>query len=214
MAANSGTAISPKAQEMITDCLRRNMTPRQVQTKLRKSFGLRITQDEITMRRERYEKVSNTKLFFKRKGADIVQEFLEKARGGIDVSDLETVLTNAVYLDLLRRYAIESDEINFKDLLKLTSDFRKTRIASLKAGVKTEKILDAKNAFGLLSAFGQTLQGDEGLKGAFEKHKEQLLETMKTFFTEEEFDSARDDSETMQKLAESYERQKRANSDN
>jgi len=210
MAGNSRSPLPPKAQEMLTDCLRRDMTPKQVQMRLNKSFGVRLSQDDIAVRKAHYEKITQTKLFCKRKGADIVRDFLEKARDGADVSDLETVLTNAVYLDLLRRYALESDDITFRDLLKLTSDFRKARVAAMKTGAKPEKALTAQNAMELIQAFEQALQDDESLKGAFEKQKECLLEMTKAFFETKEFDAAREDYETMQRLARNYERSKSA----
>lgn len=58
----------------------------------------------------------------KREGARIIHEFLDNARQGADVDDMAALLEQALYRDILRRYAASGDPLvsmTMDELLKL-----------------------------------------------------------------------------------------------
>lgn len=213
MTANRRKALSPVAARMIGDGLRKIATPAEIQAEVNTVLGEAVPLNVIAARKENRDETVQTKLFFKRKGADFVRDFLDKARGGEDVSELETVLTHAVYLDLLRRYATEAgllDNIEPKELLKLANEYRKTRISSLRAGEAQGKRMTARAGLELLDVIASGLVPGSALAVAFEGRKEALMEKIKTWFDAEEYESAKEDFDAMQELAQARERERDA----
>ena len=88
--------------------------------------------------RETMEKVaseSGAKSEIKREGTRLVREFLHRAKEGADVDDMAAVLENAVYHDLLRRYADAGDPLvsmTMDQLLKLDLSYRSARLSKTK----------------------------------------------------------------------------------
>lgn len=209
--------ISPQVRVMMDEGLSGRLTVRQIQTRIRKNMGEKITLREITMRKEEYEHGVGKKKFFKQKGADMVCKFLEGAKEGADVSDLQAVLEQAVYFDCLRRYANDEDgfleSINTKDLLKITSDYQKLRLKRATGDGGNGIKVSAVSSLNLLDAVEESFSNDPELKKAFASRKPLLIEKMKTLFGKGEFDTAKEDYETMQKIVEKHELSKLAGSD-
>lgn len=200
--------LNASAERVLAEGLRRGDADNRIQRDVRLRTGARVKLDEIKHRREKNRRLVETKQYLKRKGADLVAEFLEKARGGGDPSDLQTVLTNAVYLDLLRRYAAEEeplDGIGMKELLKLSNDYWKMRIASRGAAGAGGAGLPASRALELVEEIGGAMAAEPALKKAFEPMREKLADAVRLCYGAEEYESARVDQAKLQELAEKYE---------
>ncbi|MGK7346297.1 MAG: hypothetical protein ACNS63_10880 [Candidatus Nitrospinota bacterium M3_3B_026] len=112
-----------------------------------KGLDLKTVHDQVCAEREAtikvvqeaMEKIStqfSTRSRVKREGARIVEDFLKKAREGADVEDMAAVLENAVYRDILRRYADAADPLaamTMENILKLDLSYRSARLAKSKA---------------------------------------------------------------------------------
>lgn len=205
-------AVSPEAEAVIAEGLRAAHTPHKIQRRVRKDFGEKITLKAIALKKENHEREIGTKKQFKKKGADIVRRFLEKAKEGGDVSDLQAVLEQAVYFDCLRRYAADEDgflkNVNSKDLLKITHDYQKARLQKLgaKPDSKNSKLpFSPAHAIQLLGIVEESLSDSPDLKAAFAGRREGLMKKIKPMFNREEFEAAAEDCETMQRIREKYE---------
>ncbi len=206
-----GYYVSPDAEKIITNGHRVGKSPKEIHRKIKSTLNETVFQKVIAERVSALDKRKEKILWLKRKGATIVREFLEKAKGDADTSALQAVLTNAVYHDLLIRYAGEEgilEEIPIKDLLKITSDYEKLRLSSLRSekGTKAKNGMDASQAIGLLDIFEKELNGNKELKKVFLEKKSGLTEKLKEMFSDEEFETAIVDYEALQKLKEKYER--------
>lgn len=73
----------------------------------------------------------------KKEGAQLIEKFLNSAKDGVEVDDLAALLEQAVYRDILRRYA-ESGEplvsMTMEQLLNLDLKYRNTRLAQKRQG--------------------------------------------------------------------------------
>ncbi len=207
--------VPPKAEAIIAELLRSGMTPRRIQNRLRKELGEKVTLNAITRRKVRLEREIGTKKAFKKKGADIVQKFLDGVKEGGDVSDLQAVLEQAVYFDCLRRYAADEDgflnDMNPKDLLKITHDYQKARLRKAAAGPdsgNSKFAFSPVHAIELLGIVEESLSDSPELKAAFAVRRDGLLEKIKPMFNRDEFETASEDFETMRKIRRKYEMSK------
>ncbi len=206
-----GYHVSPDAEKIITNGHRVGSKPRVIQKEIKSKLNERVLVKVISGKLSALDLRKEKILWLKRKGATIVREFLEKAKGDADTSVLQAVLANAVYHDLLIRYAGEEgilEEIPIKDLLKITSDYEKLRLSALRSekGSKEKNGMNAGQAIELLDVFEKELNGNKELKKAFLEKKSGLTEKLKEIFSDEEFETAMVDYEALQKLKEKYER--------
>ena len=131
---------------------------------------------------------------------------------GIDVGDLQAVLEQAVYFDCLRRYAADEDgflqNINSKDLLKITHDYQKAR---LRKGLSPNSSNGARFAFSpahaieLMQVVEESLSDNPSLKAAFAQRREGVMKKIKPMFDRDEFETAAEEFDQMQKIREKYE---------
>ncbi|MBI5816684.1 MAG: hypothetical protein HZB29_13865 [Nitrospinae bacterium] len=87
--------------------------------------------DEI----EKMEAAAQLKRHFKKEGARIIRDFLDRAKAGSDVDDIAALLELAIYRDLLRRCAEDEKSlgrISMEQLLKFDIHYRRVRIATKK----------------------------------------------------------------------------------
>jgi hypothetical protein len=89
---------------------------------------------------------NRTKTEAKREGAEIAQRFLERVKAGdeADVEEMSALIENALYRDILRRYAEKNEvmaDISFERLLKLDLSYRKLRLARSVRGGEEESAL-------------------------------------------------------------------------
>jgi len=209
--------ISQQVRIMVDEGLSTKLSVRRIQARIRKNMGEKITLREITLRKDEYEHGVGRKKFFKQKGAGMVRKFLEGAKEGTDVSDLQAVLEQAVYFDCLRRYVTDEDafleNINTKDLLKITSDYQKLRLKRDGAsGGGSEKVSSA-SFLNLLNVIEKSFSNEPELQKAFVSRKPQIIEKMKPLLGKGELEAAKEDYETMQKIRERYELSKLADTD-
>jgi len=208
---NIARTVSPEAEVLIADGLRAGHTPRTIQTRIRKKLEEKITLKTISQKKENHDRQVGTKKLFKQKGADIVRKFLEKAKEGGDVSDLQAALEQAVYRDCLRRYAAEEDnflqDVNTKELLKITHDYQKARLraASANSSNGARFTFSPVHAIELLGIVEESLSDSPELKTAFASRRETLMKKIKPLFNREDFEAASDDYDAMQKIREKYE---------
>lgn len=201
--------LSAPAERVIADGLRRDENDTKIQREIRRRLGESVTRDEIAYRRDVYRRTVEAKQYLKRKGADLVSEFLEKAMGGGDISELQTVLSNAVYLDMLRRYAAEEeplDGIGMKDLLKLTNDYERIRLASRRADGKGAKGLPVARALEFVELIGAAVSADPAAEKAAGPLREKLAEAVRSCYGAEEIEEARAEQELLQEITEKFER--------
>ena len=204
--------ISQKAEAMIAELHRSGLTERAIQYRLRKELEEKVTLRTIARRKARLEAEIGKKKLFKKKGADIVRKFLETVKEGKDVGDLQAVLEQAVYFDCLRRYAADEDgflqDVNTKELLKITHDYQKVR---LRQALSPNSSNGARFAFSpvhaieLLQVVEESLSDSPELKAAFAKRREGVMKKIKPMFDRDEFESATEEFEQMQKIREKYE---------
>jgi len=214
---NVARIVSPEAEILIADSLRAGLSPRQIQRRLREELEEKITLKTISQKKENHDKQIGTKKHFKKKGADIVRKFLEKAKEGDDVSDLQAVLEQAVYFDCLRRYAADEDnflqDVNAKDLLKITHDYQKARLRQLATVSNGSRFsFSPVHAIELLGIVEESFSDDPELKKAFAARKDKVMKKIKPLFNAEDFEAAGDDYEAMQKIRQKYELSKQTGS--
>ncbi|HEB72202.1 MAG TPA: hypothetical protein ENI77_06220 [Nitrospirae bacterium] len=68
----------------------------------------------------------------KKEGALLIEKFLSNAKEGVEVGDLSALLEQAVYRDILRRYAQSGEPLvsmTIEQLLNLDLKYRNTRLA-------------------------------------------------------------------------------------
>ena len=208
-AVNNET-VSPEAEVLIADGLRAGRTPRQIQTLIRKKLEEKVTLKTISQKRENHQSRIDTKKLFKKKGADIVRKFLEKAKEGGDISDQQAVLEQAVYFDCLRRYAADEDnflqDVNTKDLLKITHDYQKAKLRQLAGASNGAKFaFSPVHAIELLGIVEESFSDSPELKEAFASRRDNLMKKIKPLFNAEDFEAASDDYEAMQRIRAKYE---------
>ena len=211
-AVKQNSPPSPAAEAIISDGVRAGHTIHKIQRKLREELKEKISLKTLAQKKEGHDKQIGTKKLFKKKGADIVRKFLDRAKEGGDVSDLQAVLEQAVYFDCLRRYASDEDnflqEVNTKELLKITHDYQKARLRQL---VSPKALNGGKFAFSpvhaieLLSVVEETLSDLPELKRAFASRRESVMEKIKPLFNKDDFEAASEDFRAMQKIREKYE---------
>ncbi|MFQ5432928.1 MAG: hypothetical protein ACE5EN_10530, partial [Nitrospinota bacterium] len=80
--------LSPEAEALISDGMRAGHTVHKIQRDLRNKLGEKISLKTLSQKKDSHDRQVGTKKLFKKKGADIVRKFLEKAKEGGDVSDL------------------------------------------------------------------------------------------------------------------------------
>ena len=104
-------------------------------TKKAKKLGS-ATQKQVTKIVETDITVRDQKRSAKKEGADLVEKFLQNARDGADVDDLAALIEQALYRDIVRRYAEgrgEIDQLGISELFKLDISYRKIRLTREKA---------------------------------------------------------------------------------
>lgn len=212
MTRNSQPARAPSAAAMkiARHGFRNGFTYDKIQRAIKKELGENVPPKKLHEKYVEYAANLEAKRHFKRKGADMVADFLAQAKGGEDVTELQSVLSHAVYLDLLRRYADADDhgleELPVKEWLKLAGDFQKIRLASLKAGVKGHKGLTAPRALELIDTIIAELNPPGGPVQPCERARESLRAHVANLYEEKEFTAAAADHELMQHIMENYER--------
>ncbi|VAX21100.1 hypothetical protein MNBD_NITROSPINAE02-501 [hydrothermal vent metagenome] len=141
-----------------------------------------VTQKLVKKMMERYASDVAIKSSAKREGARVVHEFLEKALSGNDVDDMAAALENAVYRDILRRYADAGDALvsmTMEQVLKLEMTYRasrltqKKRAADMKDSGQVAK-LSARICMEMIDKLAAL--ADEDIKAQLEKQKKPLLE--------------------------------------
>lgn len=210
---NGHCKLSPDAEKIISGGLRCGDSAKKIQNRIKKELDEKVAQKTINNLKTVYDRSLRTKRFFKKKGADIVREFLEKAKGGTDVSDLQAVVTQAVYTDLFRRYESEDDAlkgIGMKDLLMLTRDYQKLNLACKRAMEITNSKTGttALQSVQLLDLMESAFDDDPALKKAVAERRPAIMEKFKSLFGSEEFHSAMEDYESLQQVKEKYEESK------
>lgn len=204
--------MSQKAEAMIAELHRSGLTERAIQYRLRKELEEKVTLRAIIRRKARLETEIGTKKLFKQRGADIVQKFLDTVKEGGDVGDLQAVLEQAVYFDCLRRYAADEDgflkDVNPKDLLKITHDYQKARLRKASSPNSSNGARFAflpAHAIELLQVVEESFADSPELKAAFEKRRDGVMKKIKPMFDRDEFESAVEEFEQMQKIREKFE---------
>ena len=211
-------SVSQKAEAMIAELHRSGLTTRRIQNQLKKALGEKVTLKAITRRKARLETEIGTKKLFKKKGADIVRKFLDTVKEGGDVGDIQAVLEQAVYFDCLRRYADDEDgflqDVNTKELLKITHDYQKVRLRkalSPNSSNGERFAFSPAHAIELLQVVEESFADSPSLKAAFAKRREGVMKKIKPMFDRDEFETATEDFEQMQKIREKYEQSKSDN---
>ncbi len=203
-------APSAAAMKIARHGFRNDLPYDRIQRDIKKALGENVPPKKLREKYDEYTMNLEAKRHFKRKGADMVDAFLAQAKGGEDVSELQSVLSHAAYLDLLRRYSDAEDggldELPIKDWLKLAGDFQKIRLASLKAGVKSHKGLTAPKALELIDTIIAELCPSGETDRLYEKARETLRARVAELYEEKEFTAATADHELMQYIMENYER--------
>jgi len=206
--------LSPEAEMVVRNGARSGHSVHKIQKDIRESLGEKATQKQIARRMEECLRNTDTKKRFKKKGADIVAKFLEGAREGADVRDLQAVLEQAVYFDCLRRYASDENfllDMSPRDLLKITSEYRKQKLksASEKAAAAGSKFpFSPVHALEIIALVEESLADAPELRAAVAKRKDTVLKKIEPLFNRREFETAKEDYETMQRIRERYERSK------
>jgi len=210
-AGKNADLLSPEAETLVAEGVRAGDTPHKIQRKLRKELGKKITLKTLSQKKEIHDRQIGTKKLFKKKGADIVRKFLDTAKEGGDVSDLQAVLEQAVYFDCLRRYAADEDnflqDVNTKELLKITLDYQKAKLRTVSANSSNgaKFAFSPVHAIELLGIVEESLSDSPELKRAFASRKDNVMKKIKPLFNAEDFEAASDDYEAMQKIREKYE---------
>lgn len=203
-------APSAAAMKIARHGFRNGLAYDRIQRNIKKALGENVPPKKLREKHQEYEMNLEAKRHFKRKGADMVDAFLAQAKGGEDVSELQSVLSHAAYLDLLRRYSDAEehglDELPVKEWLKLAGDFQKIRLASLKAGVKAHKGLTAPVALELVETIIAELLPMHLRSDNYEKSRHKLRASVASLYEEKEFAGALADNELMQQIMENYER--------
>ncbi len=203
-------APSAAAMKIARQGFRDGLNYDRIQRDIKKALGENVPPKKLHEKYVEYEMKLEAKRHFKRKGADMVAAFLERAKGGEDVSELQSVLSHAAYLDLLRRYADAEDggldELPLKEWLKLAGDFQNIRLASLKAGVKGHKGLTAPRALELIDTIIAELSPPGETTRLYEQARETLRAHVAELYDEKEYAAAMADHELMQHIMENYER--------
>ena len=210
-ALKSRARLSPAGEALVAEGVQAGHTIHKIQRKLRVELKEKISLKTLAQKKENHQRKIGTKKLFKKKGADMVRNFLEKAKEGGDVSDLQAVLEQAVYFDCLRRYAADEDnflqDVNTKELLKITHDYQKARLrqASASSSNGAKSAFSPVHAIELLGIVEESLADIPELKSAFLKRRESVMEKIKPLFNPEEFKAASEDYEALQKIREKYE---------
>ena len=203
-------APSAAAMKIARHGFRNGLAYDRIQRDIKKALGENVPPKKMREKHQEYEMNLEAKRHFKRKGADMVDAFLARAKGGEDVSELQSVLSHAAYLDLLRRYSDAEehglDELPIKEWLKLAGDFQKIRLASLKAGVKGHKGLTAPLALELIETIIAELSPSDPPPRSYERAREKLRARVAALYEEKEFAGALADHDLMQHIMENYER--------
>ncbi|VAX15343.1 hypothetical protein MNBD_NITROSPINAE04-1950 [hydrothermal vent metagenome] len=99
------------------------------------SYEKPVTKSLVQKEMERIASERNVKYGAKREGALLVQEFLQKVKDGVEVDDMAAALEQAVYRDILRRYADAADPLitmTMEQVLKIDMSYRSARLAKHK----------------------------------------------------------------------------------
>ena len=78
----------------------------------------------------------------KQEGAEMVEQYLNNVRDGVDVDDMTTLLEQALYRDILRRYSQLDDPLvgmTMEQVLKIDIAYRGSRLSRLKYEKDTNK---------------------------------------------------------------------------
>ena len=206
----SSAPPSAAAMKIARHGYRNNLAYDRIQRDIKKALGENVPPKILREKHYEYEMNMEAKRHFKRKGADMVDAFLAQAKGGEDVTELQSVLSHAAYLDLLRRYSEADDhgldELPIKEWLRLAGDFQKIRLASLKAGVKGHKGLTAPKALELIDTVIAEFSLSNGPTRQHERARERLRAHVAELYDEKEYTAAMADHELMQHIMENYER--------
>ena len=194
--------VSAEARSMIDAGFASRRSVFKIQTALREKLGEKVSRKQIEELKAASKNRVNKNLLFKKTGADLVSEFLEKAKDGEDVSHLQSVLEHAVYIDCLNRYSTDTEAFSdwdLKDVIKVANDYKKLRTKG-EQGERFSGALAAK----LFDLVRSTFLSDVGLERVFEEKKESFLKEIEHLVADESFRSELDDLETMQALYEKH----------
>lgn len=141
-----------------------------------------VTQKLVKKLMEEFAAERSVKSEAKKEGSRIVREFLEKAKNGVDVDDMEAALEQAVYWDILRRYAQAGDafvSMTMEQILKLEISYRAARLARHKkeTGIKKNKEISKLSAIVCQDALDKIISMVDGkVRVKIKKLEKPLLE--------------------------------------
>ncbi len=141
-----------------------------------------VTQRLVKQMMERYASDVAIKSEAKKEGSRMVQEFLQKALDGNDVDDMAAALENAIYRDILRRYADAGDALvsmTMEQVLKMEMTYRASRLTQKKRATDMKEPgqvakLSARICMEMIDRLGALV--DEDVRPQLEKYKKPLLE--------------------------------------
>ncbi len=199
--------LSKTVIEIIKKGLVNGKTGRQIQGQIRRELKEKVTLKVIESFKRAKPIPSDAKRIFpyKQSGAEIVGEFLKGAKEGQDVSHLQAALEHAVYVDSLRRYAMQEEgleSLDIKDVIKITNDYRKLNISSLRAvkGEPSSEKLSSALALKLIELVENELSTSETLALEFKSKKQSIVKKFKGLIDEKELPEI----EFMQELHKKY----------
>lgn len=203
--------VSSEAHSMIESGLASRKSIFKIQRSLREELGERVPRKIISKLKDARKKRLDEKHLFKKTGAKLVGEFLEKAREGEDVSHLQSVLEHAVYIDCLNRYSTDTEAFNdwsLKDVIKVSNDYKKMRSKG-EQGEKLSGVLAAK----LFDLVRSIFLGDAKLEKIFKQKNGNFKKEIENLVAGESFGSELEELEAMQSLYEKHVKKNSGGSD-
>jgi len=204
--------LSPEAVSLIMTLLKDESSAYKIQYQLRNQLKEKVSRKIIdSFKAENFEEKKDapikhsakTKKVFKHTGSTIINEFLERAKEGEDVSSIQAVLEHAVYVDSLRRYVAQDEgleSLDIKDVIKITNDYRRLQINSAKASINqndNEK-LSATLAVKLIELVESIFSCNKKLLEEFKNARPSLIKKIKMLVSQDDIPEI----EILQKLNE------------
>jgi hypothetical protein len=194
--------VSSDAHSMIDAGFASRKSVFEIQRSLSEKLGEKVTRKRIEELKDARKKKVNKKLLFKKTGAELVKEFLEKVKEGEDVSHLQSVMEHAVYIDCLNRYSTDTEAFkdwSLKDVIKVANDYKKMQ-AKGEQGEKLSGALAAK----LFDLVRSVFLRDAELKRVFEKKEKSFLQKLERHVADDSMGSELEDMDAMQALYEKH----------
>lgn len=109
-----------------------------------------VSGDDLRDEVDRIGQIVELRRQFKKEGARLMREFVNRVKSGSDVDDMAAMLELAIYRDLLRRYTEDDkalERISMEQLLKLDIRYRMARIACQREMVNGKNAESAKKLY-------------------------------------------------------------------